>query len=85
MNDIIIQKYVNMLNIDHIINYSNKQGINISNKDAKIIYDYIKKYWKRFYHEDAKDLLFELSNKLDINTYKKLEELYYETKKKIQN
>ncbi len=73
-----------MLTIEHIINYSKKQGVNINKKDAEIIYKYIKKYWKRFYYEDAKDLLIELSNKIDINTYKKLEELYYETKKKIQ-
>jgi sulfur relay (sulfurtransferase) DsrC/TusE family protein len=74
-----------MLNLNHIIKYAKKENVNISEKDAKTILEYIKKYWKKFYYEEPTELLNELKNKLEYDTYNKLEELYYENKKKIQN
>ncbi|MBP3635214.1 MAG: DUF2624 family protein [Bacilli bacterium] len=81
MNDIILQTYINKINKGHIIEYAKKEGIILTNNETEIIYEYIKKYWKRFYYENPTDLLSELKEKLSNTTYNKLENLYYEYKK----
>lgn len=85
MNDIIIQKYINNITLNNIIDFGKKEGINLKNEEAKIIYEYLNKYWKVFYYGDPKELLLELKQKLSSDTYNKLEELYYIAKEKIKN
>lgn len=84
MNDIIIQKYINSITINNIIDFGKKEGINIKIDEAKIIYEYLNKYWKVFYYDNPEKLLSELKEKLSYATYNKLEELYYMAKEKIK-
>lgn len=85
MNEILIQKYINNITLNDIINFGKNEGINISNSEAKILYEYMHKYWRKFYYEEPKDLMLELKNKLSSSTYNKLYELYYIAKEKIKN
>ncbi len=85
MNDLIIQKYINNITLNNIIDYGKKEGLIITNNEASIIYEYMVKYWKVFYYGDPKNLLSELKMKLSSNTYNKLEELYIIAKEKIKN
>ncbi len=84
MNDLLLEKYVNKLTKDHIINYAKNNEIIVSNNEVDIIYDYIKKYWRKFYYENPKDLFDELKSKLSPNTYNKLIQIYTEAKEKIK-
>lgn len=84
MNDIIIQKYINGITINNIIDFAKKEGINVKIEEAKIIHEYLNKYWKVFYYDNPKKLLLELKQKLSPATYNKLEELYYIAKEKIK-
>ncbi len=85
MNDFIIQKYINNITINNIIDFSKKEGIILSNEEANIIYEYIKKYWKVFYHGDPTKLFNELKQKLSPKVYSKAKELYLYAKEKIKN
>lgn len=84
MNDFIIQKYINNITINNIIEYAKKEGIILSNNDAKTIHEYLNKYWKVFYYGDPTNLFIELKQKLERDTYKKLVELYKQAKEKIK-
>lgn len=84
MNDLLLEKYVNKLTKDHIINYAKNNGIIVNNNEVDIIYEYIKKYWRKFYYENPKDLFDELKSKLSPNTYNKLIQIYTEAKEKIK-
>lgn len=80
-----MQKYINNITLNNIIDFGKKEGINVKNEEAKIIHEYLNKHWKRFYYDDPKELLLELKGKLSSTTYNKLEELYYMAKEKIKN
>ena len=77
MHDILIQRYINNITLNDIISFGKNEGIDVKNEEAKIIYEYMHKYWKVFYHGDPKNLMQELKNKLSTPTYNKLEELYW--------
>lgn len=85
MNDFIIQKYINNITLNNIIDFGKKEGVIVSNEEAKIIYEYMRKYWKVFYYDNPEKLLLELKGKLSSNVYNKLEELYFIAKEKIKN
>mgnify|MGYP003483652210 CR=1 FL=1 len=61
MYELIIKRYVERLTINDIYLYAEKQGVNLQEKDAKIIYDYIKKYWEIFYKGNPTNLFNDLN------------------------
>lgn len=78
----LIKNYINNLSINDIYNYCNKENINISEHDAKVIYNYIKTYNidilynPLFYLEDIK-------GKVNDNIYINLVNIYEKNKKKL--
>jgi len=76
MYELIIKRYVERLTINDIYLYAEKQGVNLQEKDAKIIYDYIKKYWEIFYKGNPTNLFNDLKSKLDPIVFNKIIELY---------
>lgn len=83
MNNFIIEKYINNITLNNINDFAKKEGIILKNNEDKIIYDYIKKYWKVFYYDNPSNLFKELKEKLSNETYNKIVELYNEYKNKI--
>lgn len=85
MYDFLIKKYIERLTKDDITKYALKEGITLTAKETDIIYDYIKKDWRTFYYGNPRAQLDELKQLLSKETYKKIENLYIETKRKIDN
>ena len=83
MNRFIIEKYINKLTKQDIINYTNKQNINLSTHELDIIYDYIKNKYTYFLNGHQQKILQDIKNKVNKTTYKKIEELYNTYKNKI--
>ena len=83
MNKYIIQKYINKLTKQDIINYSSNEKIQLSQKEIDIIYEYIKTRYLDFLSGKQDIILKELKSKLNIKTYQKIEELYQQYKNKI--
>ena len=82
MYEIIIKDYINKLTEDDIINYGKRKNINISHDDAKILYLYAKNYWKTFYKGNPNDIIEELKEKIDSDTFNKLYKIYINLKAK---
>lgn len=82
MYEIIIKDYVNKLTEEDIINYGKRKNINISNDDAKILYVYAKNYWREFYKGNPNDLIDEIKEKIDPETFNKLYKIYINLKSK---
>lgn len=83
MNKYIIQKYINKLTKQDIINYSSNEKISLSQKEIDIIYEYIKTRYLDFLSGNQDIILKELKSKLNSKTYQKIEELYQQYKNKI--
>ena len=84
MYELLIGEYVkNKLTEQDINNYALKKNINLTEDEIKIIYVYIKNYWKEFYKGNPKELFMELKEKLNPITYNKALKLYQEYKNKI--
>lgn len=80
--EFVVKELVDNLTEKDIYNFSLKEGITLTDEELKIIYMYIKNYWKVFLKEDANYLFVELKEKLQPNTYNKIIELYNKYKKK---
>lgn len=80
MNEFLIKKYVTFNNINE---FAKKEGIILSNEEIIIIYNYILLNYKSISsnNHDFSDL----KNKIDINTYNKIIELYNKYKKNLGN
>ena len=82
MYDFLISEYIKKMNINDIINYGQKNNINISFNDANTLLEYAKKHYKTFMYDDPTPLLKELKKKLEPNTYKEAYRLYIINKNK---
>lgn len=80
----IIKKYICELKIEDIHDFALKNDIVLTNEEAKIIYDYIKKDWEIIVFGDEKIVLNEAKKVLEEKTYNKLTELisFYKEKYK---
>ena len=80
----IIRKYICELKIEDIHDFALKNDIVLTNEEAKIIYDYIKKDWEIIAFGDEKIVLNEAKKVLEEKTYNKLTELisFYKEKYK---
>lgn len=85
MNDFIIQKYIDNISLNNIIEYAKKEEIFLSMDEGKVLFDYLKKYWKEFYYGYPESLINEIKEKISEVNYKKLIILYNEAKEKIKN
>ena len=82
MYEIIIKDYINKLTEQEIIKYGKKYDIDISFEDAKVLYVYAKNYWREFYKGNPTELIQEIKEKIDPNTFNKLYRIYYNFKNK---
>ena len=82
MHEILIRDYVNKLTEEDIIKYGKKYNIDISEDDSRILYVYAKNYWKEFYKSEPKELIEELKEKLESNTFNELYKIYKTLKSK---
>ena len=86
MNELLLDKYINKLTVEHILNYAKNQDIKLKNNEGNIIYDFIKKNYKRLFNEEySENLIKPLKCSLTFDTYNKINSLYKEAKEKIKN
>ena len=85
MSEYIIGEYIKKLNVSDILDYAKTKNITISECDAIILLSYAKKYYKEFINGNDNDILKEIRNKININTYKEVYKLYIENKMKYLN
>ena len=83
MNIYLINEYVNRLKVSDITYYAEKQGITLDKDEAKLIYDYIKNDYRTIIYGNPKDILNEIKFKVKPLTYNKIENLYIQSKDKI--
>ena len=82
MNKLIIYEYINRLRREDIVKFCIIKGIDASENEIDIVYDYIKNDYKRFFN-NPEDILLEIKNKVSNNTYKVIMEYYNKYKNKI--
>lgn len=85
MNDFIIQKYVDSVSLNNIMEYAKKEEIFLTQEEANTLLYYLKKFWKDFYYGYPDNLINEIKNKISETNYQKLITLYNEAKEKIKN
>lgn len=81
----IISEYINKISIQDIIEFANKNNIYLNDYESNLIYNYIKNDWKTIIYGNYNSILNDLKNKIDINKYNKIEQLFYKFKSKYQN
>lgn len=82
MYDFLISEYINRLNKDEIKNFAFKKGVELTEDEIDIIYDYTKRCWRTFIHGNPRPILDELKTKVRPFTYNKIETLYIEARDK---
>lgn len=78
-----IKEYINSIDEYTINKYAKINNINLDENETKIIYMYIKNYWKTFLKEDSTELFLELETQIKKENLDKIKELYNKYKKKI--
>lgn len=82
MNRLFIYEYINRLRRDDVLKFCSLKGINISDNEINIIYDYIKQDHKRFFNNPT-EVLNEIKVKVSDNTFSEIMKLYDKYKNKI--
>lgn len=81
----LIKEYIDNIDEYTINKYAKINNINLTDKELKVIYLYIKNYWQVFLKDDPKDLFKELEDQIQKNKLNKIKELYYKYKEKINH
>ena len=76
----IIKKYINKLQKEDIVEFAKKKNLLLDQNELNIIYTTIKNRYKDILDDGIK-VINEYKNKLKINTYNKLIEVYNDAKK----
>ena len=80
MQEYLINEYIKKMTIDDIKNFAKKNNIEITNNDASILYTYAKNYYQDFLSGKDNEIIKELKNKLEPNTFKEVYKLYLKYK-----
>lgn len=80
----IIKEYIKNIDEYTIDKYAKSNNINLSDKEIKVIYLYLKNYWETFYKGDPTDLFKELEEQINENNLNKIKELYKKYKKRFR-
>ena len=75
MNDFIIQKYVDTVSLNNIMEYAKKEEIFLNDVEANVL----------LYYSYPENLINEIKDKISETNYKNLIILYNEAKEKIKN
>lgn len=77
----VIKKYINLLTLDDIKRFADKENITYTDDEAIIVYNFIMYYYNDLLDENIK--AFEhIKNKISPNLYKRLLNLYIDYKQK---
>ena len=80
----LIEQYVNRMTKDDILMFATKNGIELNDKELKIIYNHIKKDWKTIVYGNPREILDDIKLNFDDITYNKIENLYINFKEKYK-
>jgi sulfur relay (sulfurtransferase) DsrC/TusE family protein len=81
--DNLIKEYIKNIDEYTINKYAKINDINLSDKEIKVLYLYIKNYWEIFYKGDPTELFKELEEQIQKENLNKIKELYKKYKEKI--
>ena len=81
MNKNIIKVYANKITKEDIVNFAQKENVNITENETNIILNAIKNDIDILLSENAIIYLESYKGKISDNHYKKLEDLYYKYEK----
>lgn len=84
MYEVLIKEYLKRLSLKDINDFASKNNILLKDGEDKIIYDFIKNNWKEVYKGDYNKAFNSLKNKVSIDTYNAIINLYNEFKDKIK-
>lgn len=83
MNKYFIYEYLSKIKKEDIFDYGKRIGIELNPNDLDIIYYYVKNEYQRFFN-NPNDIFNEIKDKISLNTYNILIELYNKYKDKIK-
>ena len=81
----LLKNYINNMSINDLVILLNKKDIYLNDDELAIIYKYLKDDWYTFIYNDPTPILNDLKNKLAMENYNKLYELYIMAKEKYRN
>ena len=80
-----IKNYINNINIYDLNIFLNINDIYLNDNELNILYDYLKNDWYTFIYEDPTYILNDLKNKITVDKYNKLYDIYIKEKEKYRN
>lgn len=81
----LIEKHINNLTKNDIINLANTEGINLNNNEVDIIYTYIKNDYKVLLYGNSESIFKDLKSRINPTAYNKIKELFDFYKEKYKN
>jgi len=81
----LINEYVNRMTINDVNKFALQNGINLKDEELNLIFNYIKNDWRTICFGNPRAILDDLKNKLDCNSYSKIENLYMFFKNRYSN
>lgn len=85
MQENLINNYIAKMTINDVYSFASKQGINLNDNEASIIYNKIKNNYKTIIYGDASNIFNDVKGKISDNTYIKMEQLYRTFKEKYRD
>ncbi len=85
MKELLIQSYVDKITKDDIALFARSKNIILESKELDVLYDTLKKEWKKILYENPTPVFKDLKTKLNETTYEQGIELFYEMKQKYQS
>lgn len=82
MNRLIIYEYINRLRREDIVKFCVIKGIDVNDSEIDIVYNYIKRDYKRFF-SNPDEVLTEIKSEVSSNTFSRIIEFYNKYKNKI--
>ena len=82
MNKILVYEYINRLRREDIVKFCVIKGIDASDSEIDVVYNYIKRDYKRFF-SNPDTVLSEIKSDVSSNTFSIIMELYNKYKNKI--
>ena len=82
MNRILVYEYINRLRREDIVKFCVIKGIDAIDSEIDVVYNYIKRDYKRFFN-NPEEVLKEIKNDVNANTFSIIMELYNKYKNKI--
>ena len=73
------------MTLNDVINFALKNGIDLNNDEANLIFSYIKNDWRTIVFGNPRGILDELKEKLEPHNYSKIETLYLFFKDRYSN